>query len=129
MGDGQHVWAAAEWVLMLRNMFVREEEVENRLILCSGIPHEWLDNGEPLFMGPVITVFGTVSIRIQMKAGHIHVSWEARWARTPPVIEIRLPGYRPHPVSGETGESIFGKDRIPNASMPSRLFKALRGDD
>ncbi|MDX1698026.1 MAG: hypothetical protein R3308_07040, partial [Thiohalobacterales bacterium] len=25
MGDGQHVWAAAEWLLMLRNCFVREE--------------------------------------------------------------------------------------------------------
>jgi GH15 family glucan-1,4-alpha-glucosidase len=35
MGDGQHVWAAAEWVLMLRNCFVREEG--NGLILCSGM--------------------------------------------------------------------------------------------
>ena len=25
MGDGQHGWAAAEWVMMLRNLFVREE--------------------------------------------------------------------------------------------------------
>src|SRR6185436_20954594 len=36
MGDGQHVWAAAEWVLMLRNLFVREEG--DRLILGSGLP-------------------------------------------------------------------------------------------
>lgn len=26
MGDGQHVWAAAEWVLMIRNCFIREEK-------------------------------------------------------------------------------------------------------
>ncbi|MBP2687710.1 MAG: hypothetical protein H6Q81_2615, partial [Deltaproteobacteria bacterium] len=25
MGDGHHAWASAEWVLMIRNMFVREE--------------------------------------------------------------------------------------------------------
>ena len=25
MGDGQHGWAAAEWVMMIRNLFVREE--------------------------------------------------------------------------------------------------------
>jgi GH15 family glucan-1,4-alpha-glucosidase len=25
MGDGQHVWAAAEWVLMIRNCFVRKK--------------------------------------------------------------------------------------------------------
>ena len=36
MGDGQHVWAAAEWVLMIRNCFAREED--DHLILCSGIP-------------------------------------------------------------------------------------------
>ena len=26
MGDGQHVWAAAEWMMMMRNCFVREED-------------------------------------------------------------------------------------------------------
>jgi len=32
--------AAAEWILMIRNCFVREEE--GHLILFSGIPHRWL---------------------------------------------------------------------------------------
>ena len=36
MGDGQHAWAAAEWIIMLRNIFVREEN--DVLILCAGIP-------------------------------------------------------------------------------------------
>ena len=35
MGDGQHGWAAAEWVMMMRNCFVREEG--DRLIIGSGI--------------------------------------------------------------------------------------------
>ena len=35
MGDGQHAWASAEWVLMIRNLFVREEG--ERLVLASGI--------------------------------------------------------------------------------------------
>ena len=46
MGDGQHVWAAAEWVLMIRNCFVREED--EGLILCSGIPQIWLDKKQPI---------------------------------------------------------------------------------
>jgi len=25
MGDGQHVWAAAEWLMIVRHCFVREE--------------------------------------------------------------------------------------------------------
>src|SRR5262249_13622410 len=44
MGDGQHLWAAAEWVLMMRNLFVREES--DRLILGSGVPLAWLTPGE-----------------------------------------------------------------------------------
>src|SRR5690606_36768683 len=39
MGDGQHAWAAAEWVIMLRNCFLREEG--DRLILCAGLPEAW----------------------------------------------------------------------------------------
>ena len=41
MGEGKHSWASAEWVLMLRNCFVREE-ADTKLILCSGIPEAWL---------------------------------------------------------------------------------------
>ncbi len=26
MGDGQHIWAAAEWLMLMRNLFVREEQ-------------------------------------------------------------------------------------------------------
>ncbi|MEK8023577.1 MAG: hypothetical protein AAB229_07185, partial [Candidatus Hydrogenedentota bacterium] len=43
MGDGQHAWAAAEWVLAIRNCFVREEcwnQEENGLIIGAGVPEE-----------------------------------------------------------------------------------------
>ncbi|HBD13274.1 MAG TPA: hypothetical protein DCZ13_14080, partial [Porticoccaceae bacterium] len=40
MGDGQHVWAAAEWIAVLRNCFLYEEG--DRLILAAGIPEHWL---------------------------------------------------------------------------------------
>src|SRR6185503_7644675 len=36
MGDGEHVWAAAEWILLMRNCFVREEG--DSLVVGSGIP-------------------------------------------------------------------------------------------
>ena len=29
MGDGQHIWAAAEWVLMMRGMFLRPESAKD----------------------------------------------------------------------------------------------------
>ena len=36
MGDGQHAWAAAEWLLMMRALFVREEP--DHLVIGAGLP-------------------------------------------------------------------------------------------
>ena len=95
MGDGQHVWACAEWVMMLRNMFVRHEQRERMLILCSGIPPEWTQPGETLFLGPTHTLYGEISVTVKVLESHIDVSWQAKWHNTAPRIEIRLPGHEP----------------------------------
>ena len=92
MGDGQHIWAAAEWVLMIRNMFVREEEAEGLLVLCAGIPKEWLKMREEVSFGPAPTVFGEISITLTHEK-NIRISWEANWHGTAPLIEIHLPGF------------------------------------
>ena len=91
MGDGQHVWAAAEWILMIRNCFVREEE--EKLVLCAGIPQEWLDAGEKVTFGPALTTFGTIHISLEKHTAGISVQWEAEWFKEKPVLEIALPGY------------------------------------
>ncbi|AOY86910.1 hypothetical protein BKP64_01240 [Marinobacter salinus] len=90
MGDGHHVWASAEWVLMVRNCFVREEG--DRLILCAGIPPRWLEQDKPIRFGPAPTTFGAISITIQPCRGSApHVTWEGDWHTDEPVIEVRLP--------------------------------------
>jgi hypothetical protein len=93
MGDGQHVWASAEWVMMMRNMFVREEEAKGMLILCSGIPPEWLKLNETLFLGPTQTLYGEISVTVKVMEEYIHIRWQARWHHDPPPIEIRLHGH------------------------------------
>lgn len=94
MGDGHHVWAAAEWLLMIRNCFVREEG--QRLVLCSGVPGRWLMSGAPVRFGPAPTSFGNISIDIVTDAAHsVVVNWQADWHNdTPPVLDIALPGYQ-----------------------------------
>ena len=92
MGDGQHVWAAAEWVTMMRNMFVREERQANTLILCSGIPEIWLRENKHLSMGPILTAYGPITVTITVNS-HIQISWEAKWHGRPPVLEVHLPGH------------------------------------
>ena len=91
MGDGQHVWAAAEWVIMMRHMFVREEESLRTLVLCSGIPDLWIKKGEKVFFGPAPTAFGEISITLTREE-NIRVSWEVSWHGDAPLIEVHLPG-------------------------------------
>jgi hypothetical protein len=96
MGDGQHAWAAAEWVLYLRNAFVREEA--DGLIIGSGIPDEWLSDEGARF-GPTPTSFGEISIRARRTANGVRVewTWESRRA-TPKRFEVARLGQHPVPA-------------------------------
>ena len=88
MGDGHHAWAAGEWIAMIRNMFVLEEG--ERLILCAGIPDEWLQKThEPLTFGPTLTPHGKISITIDPREKPARVKWDAEWFGEEPEIEIR----------------------------------------
>ncbi|MCX5668519.1 MAG: GtrA family protein [Candidatus Omnitrophica bacterium] len=92
MGDGQHVWAAAEWVLMIRNCFVREEG--DRLILCSGIPRIWLEKNQTIAFGPAPTSFGNIRISIKPQGENILIEWSGQWLAKEPPIDIQLPGFK-----------------------------------
>ncbi|MDZ7663573.1 hypothetical protein [Thiohalophilus sp.] len=92
MGDGHHVWASAEWVMMIRNCFVREEA--HRLILCAGIPPRWLDQAEPIRFGPAPTSFGVIRVSITPGTnGDPRIDWQAEWHHDAPAIEIHMPGF------------------------------------
>lgn len=93
MGDGQHVWAAAEWVLMMRSCFVREQG--HNLILVSGVAQDWLQAGAALSFGPAPTKFGSLQIEVnpQRDQQQLEVRWHADWRTAPQQIEICLPGY------------------------------------
>ena len=89
MGDGQHIWAAAEWALMVRNCFVREES--DRLVVGSGLrPEWWREKGCSL--GPTLTPFGAVTIRVIPTPTGARVKVEGRWRQGPPRLTIALPG-------------------------------------
>jgi hypothetical protein len=95
MGDGQHGWAAAEWAMLIRNLFVREEG--RTLVLGSGILPEWIESGCPLFFGPTRTPFGPVSVKIFLKNGKSMFEIDAdfsRFRKLPESIIIDVPGYK-----------------------------------
>ncbi len=101
MGDGQHGWAAAEWVMMIRNLFVREEG--RGLILCSGILPEWLQSGSPLRFGPTPTPFGKISVKIVQIGSELEVSLNADRKHIQAEGEINIPGYQNLPVNDWKG--------------------------
>lgn len=92
MGDGQHGWAAAEWVLMVRSLFVREEK--ERLVIGSGLLPEWLTSGRVLRFGPTATPFGSVTVRVDTTPTPPVVTVEGVWHGEPPPVEALLPGQK-----------------------------------
>lgn len=93
MGDGQHIWAAADWILMIRNCFVREEC--DRLILASGIVPDWLETHKELSLKNVQTPYGVISVKVNSASSEVSVSFDSQWHGECPQLEVCLPGYMP----------------------------------
>jgi hypothetical protein len=108
MGDGQHVWAAAEWIMIIRNSFVREEK--ECLVIGAGICEQWLRSQTVLKFGPAATTFGEVTITIEPLPANASnndfrhlISWQGNWHDKAPAIEVRLSGRSPlYPMKGES---------------------------
>jgi hypothetical protein len=101
MGDGQHVWAAAEWLMMMRNLFVREED--GTLIVGSGIRRAWMENSKPFGLERTLTPFGEVSVRIlPLTANESDLSIQGEWRGQPPQFDVRVPGYSAMAINNQT---------------------------
>ena len=95
MGDGQHGWAAAEWIMMIRNLFVREEG--DKLILGSGIFPEWLKPEQTLGFGPTPTPYGAISVKLIIHEAHARLEVDIEGQKdniAPEAIIIAVPGYQ-----------------------------------
>ncbi len=107
MGDGHHVWASAEWILMARNGFLREEK--DRLVLGAGLLPAWLDQPESVSFGPAPTTFGPVSVTILPKGETAEARWTGDWRGPPPIIEVRLPGFSPRDAGAGEGSVLLSR--------------------
>jgi hypothetical protein len=97
MGDGQHIWAAAEWAMMIRNCFLREEG--DRLVIGSGVMDRWIPATGAASFGPTLTPFGRVSLRLRRESTGLAVEVAASWRSHAPALDIRVPGYEPRVVA------------------------------
>ena len=108
MGDGQHVWAAAEWVAIVRNAFVRE--VDDGLIIAGGIPPRWLRAGQPLRFGPTPTPYGGVEVTAIPEAGQrVRVAWSIDGERSPAWLQVGGAGLEPVDVAADETSVTLGR--------------------
>jgi hypothetical protein len=91
MGDGQHVWAAAEWVLAMRALFLREEG--DGLVFGAGLRAEWL-RMQPARFGPTATAFGPVIISAAQADDRVVVKVEGQWRAAEPKMTAAMPGFQ-----------------------------------
>ncbi len=76
MGDGDHGWAAAEFISLVREMLVREQGGE--LHLAAGVPGRWLAEEAELSLTRATTLAGTLSYRLWRERDRLRLLWELK---------------------------------------------------
>jgi hypothetical protein len=113
MGDGQHIWAAAEWALMLRACWLRSED--DRIVIAPGVPEAWWSAETGAAFGPTLTRFGAVSVSVRAKSGGsgVLLTVDGNWRGQPPRLDVRLPGFVPQMRAAGSGREEFQLERTP----------------
>ncbi|MBS3780305.1 MAG: hypothetical protein KGY41_07900 [Desulfovermiculus sp.] len=112
MGDGQHGWAASEWTMLMRSLFVREEG--EGLLLGSGLDPAWLESQEPLEFGPTVTPYGRISVSITGQSdgqAEVRISGTVDPGTTP--VHVQVPGYTSQAI-----QALNQKHQITRISTP-----------
>lgn len=78
IGDMPHSWVGAEFVRVLRNFLLYEEEQDHSLVLGSGIPADWVESAEGVRIEQLPTYYGPISYHLRRSAPD-----EWHWQITP----------------------------------------------
>jgi hypothetical protein len=100
MGDGHHGWAAAELLLLVRNLLFFEEG--DRLVLTPILPKEWSYDGAVIEVKGGRTYFGPLDFRIVFEGDGIELEMKDQFWTLPSSIEWNLP-FAVHRVQGDSG--------------------------
>jgi len=89
MGDGHHGWAAAEMLLLIRNLLFFEEK--DRLVLTPILPKEWTEEGTVIAVERGPTYFGPLDFTVQCRGERIVLILGQPFRTPPSEIEWHLP--------------------------------------
>ncbi len=93
MGDGQHIWAAAEWITFLRNSLVFEDFRTGQLVLGLGVHPEWAQPGKKIEIGPAATIWGQVNATFLFENHMANIKLKSQWRTPPSEIRVAIPGF------------------------------------
>ncbi|MDD5456794.1 MAG: hypothetical protein PHV30_07155 [Candidatus Margulisbacteria bacterium] len=90
IGDGHHGWAAADFLMVVRNMlFVEENDV---LVLTPVIPKDWVSLFEIIEVKNALSYFGNINFKYEVVKNHeLTILIENVYDVPPKNIEINLP--------------------------------------
>ena len=124
-GDQPHGWAAANFVMLLRNMLIRE--VGDRLYIMYGIPNRWLNSNRPIEVERAPTTLGG-PISFRAARDKLSDDIKIQIAQVPPhakTVRIWLPGYHVDRVVIADHPPIrIGADYVDVAPMAGRYEMA-----
>jgi len=89
MGDGHHGWAAADFLLVVRNALLFEEDTH--LVLTPALPDDWCAPMNVIKVENAPTYFGNVSFTIAFGEREATLGINADWRAAPEFIEWNLP--------------------------------------
>ena len=89
MGDGHHGWALADFLLIVRNALLFEEE--DRLVLTPALPEHWCAEMNVIKVEDAPTYFGGVNFTIAFGERDATLAVNGAWRAAPAFIEWNLP--------------------------------------
>ena len=92
IGDVPHAWIAAEYVLAFRSMLAYEREEDQALVVASGIPDAWLDDGGEVVVDDLPTYWGSFGFTLRrVAADALALALRGTLAVPPGGIVVRPP--------------------------------------
>jgi len=104
-GDMPHGWAAGQYIHLLRNSLVFENE--KTLELCWGVQPDWLKDGAKIAVKQAPTRFGKVDFEMQRQGAELRFDYHLAATVNPRHVRLHIP----HGLAGVQSMRINGRVR------------------
>ncbi len=121
-GSGSSVIAAADFILLIRDMLLYEEG--SNLIILAGVPEAWFTTKKPLIVDSLPTLSGNSHIELGSSANQHQI--EIGLVELPEELEVHIPSSVPMSMVKAHGSSIV--ERASKAASPFLKLVPLSED-